>query len=132
LQIACFATPTFDKTEEYVVVAGAYTESGEILFGIPTDAHLNSACLCAQTGLICEAQKLNVKLTESVCIIRETPDSKIKFLTPCGLCQERLLFFGNSLTVVIPDNDPTKWTIKTLKELQPNHWYKALDNKNEI
>ena len=127
-----FLKSRFDDKEEDVVVAGAYTETGEILFGVATEAHVNSACLCAETGPICEAQRQNIRLTASVCIIRETPNSELKFLTPCGICQERLLYFGNSLTVIIPENDPTQWTIKTLKELQPNHWYNVFEKKNEI
>lgn len=120
-----FLEQRFDELEEEVVVSGAYTEKGEILFGVATDAFLNSACLCAETGPICEAQRQNVKLTALVCIIRDKPNSKYKFLTPCGLCQERLCFFGNDLTVIVPQSDPAEWTIKTLKELQPNHWHES-------
>ncbi len=121
-----FLEKRFDKSEEDVVVAGAYTEKGDVLFGVATDAFLNAACLCAETGPICEAQKLNLRLTAIVCIMREKPDSQYIFLTPCGLCQERLLYFGKSLTVVVPETDPTKWTVKKLGELHIHHWYNGL------
>lgn len=45
--------------------------------------------------------------------MRDKPNSKYKFLTPGGLCQERLCFFGGDLTVIVPEIDPTKWTVKT-------------------
>jgi cytidine deaminase len=121
-----FLNKRFDKSEEDVVAAGAYLENGEMLFGISTDAFLDSVCLCAETGPICEAQKLNLKLTASVCILRENINDKIKFLTPCGVCQERLMFFGEDLSVAIPiKGNPTEWINVKLKELQPNHWFET-------
>ncbi len=115
-----------DKNE--TIVAGAYLENGQILFGICTDAPLSAACLCAETGTICEAQRLNLRLTASVCIIRENAGDAIKFLTPCGLCQERLRFFGKETSIAVPrDGDATVWIPISLGELQPNYWHNVFD-----
>jgi len=67
---------------------------------------------------------LNEKITASVCVIRDQ-NKEIHILTPCGICQERLFYWGDEIEVAVPkSNDSTKWLVKTLKDVQPYHWYK--------
>lgn len=50
--------------------------------------------LCMETGSILEAQKLNIKVTHSICVAREDETSKFVLLTLCGVYQERLFLLG--------------------------------------
>ena len=43
--------------------------------------------------------------------------------SPCGVCQERLFFFGENVKCAIT-NKENKIIFKTLKELQPYYWKK--------
>ena len=48
-------------------------------------------------------------------------------LTPYGICQERLFHWGDQVEVATPDpDDARKWVAKTLDEVQPYYWVKAL------
>ncbi len=108
--------------------AAMYTEDGRILTSVAVDAHAEAALLCHETGAICEAHKLDVPITASVCVGRRSEDDPFAILAACGLCQERLAFWGGDAEVAVPDPDePTEWRAKRLRELQPYYWYKAYD-----
>lgn len=82
----------------------------------------NSAVqLCHETGAICEAHKLGVPVTASVCVTT-APDG-FWVLTPCGVCQERLLVHGPDVAVGVPEPaDPRRWRSLLLRDVQP-HWF---------
>lgn len=45
---------------------------------------------------------------------------------PCGICQERLAFWGDAVQVAVPhEDDPTRWESKSLKEVQPYSWLRV-------
>lgn len=106
--------------------AAMYTEDGQILTSIAPDVINASTELCIETGAILEAHKLNTKVTHSICVVREDEKSKFTILTPCGVCQERLFYWGESVKAAVT-NQNGKLEYKTLKEIQPYHWYKAYD-----
>ena len=83
-----------------------------------------SATLCIETGAILEAHKFNEKITHCLCVVRDDEKSEFKILTPCGICQERLRYFGTDVLVgcTTPDNS---LKFVTLNELQPYHWTNA-------
>ena len=65
--------------------------------------------------------------THSICVVRDDEYSNFKILTPCGTCQERLLYWGNKIKVgVTSDNRQLQY--KILNDLQPYHWTKAYDD----
>lgn len=84
--------------------------------------------LCMETGAILKAHKLNTKVTHSICVAREDETSKFVVLTPCGVCQERLFYWGENVKAAITNADG-ELVFKSLKEIQPYHWYKAYNNK---
>lgn len=51
-----------------------------------------------------------------------------KILSPCGICQERLRFWGEDVNVAVtlPDNS---LKFVSLGELQPYHWTQAYDKE---
>src|SRR5215472_3043236 len=103
--------------------AAMYTREGALLTSIGADSLNAAAGLCYETGCICEAQKLGQTVTASVCVCRPAHTEKILVLTPCGICQERLFWWGPEVEVAVPDpQDPSRWLAKTLREVQPYYW----------
>lgn len=102
-------------------------ESGQILISVAPKVINTSTELCMETGAICEAHKLGQKITHSICVTRDDGNSNFKVLTPCGVCQERLFYWGPEVKAGIysAEND---LIFKTLREIQPYHWYEAYQN----
>lgn len=72
-------------------------------------------------GAICEAHKYNAKVTHCICVVRDDEKSLFKVLTPCGICQERLRYWGIDVRVGVTTKDQSLKFV-TLGELQPYHW----------
>ena len=88
-----------------------------------------SVSICIETGAMCEAHKHNQRVTHSLCVTRDDENSKYRILSPCGVCQERLRFWGDSVLVGVttPDNS---LKFVSLSELQPYHWTTSKPNEN--
>ena len=98
-----------------------YTQTGKIL--VSTSPMMPNACtdVCHETGAICEAFKLDEKIIATVCVSREK--NKYHILSPCGVCQERLYYWGPDVEVAVADpSDSTKWQSKKLSEVHPYYW----------
>ena len=89
-----------------------------------------SAILCIEVGAMCEAHKFNEKVTHCLCVVRDDEHSEFKVLSPCGICQERLRYWGDDVQVGVTTNN-RKLHFVELKELQPYHWTRAY-NPNEL
>ncbi len=101
--------------------AAVATESGKILTSVAPETKNDALSLCMEVGALLEAHKLNEKVTHSLCVYRENEHSDYITLSPCGICQERLVHWGGDVEVAIsnPDN---KLIFKSIRELQPHHW----------
>lgn len=102
-------------------VAVLRIETGELLTSVWPEVNNSSADLCAEVGAICEAHKLNKRVTHSICICRQNDNEKFEILTPCGICQERLMFWGKDVKCAISTKD-NRLVFKTLGEIQPCYW----------
>ncbi|MFD1067142.1 cytidine deaminase [Oceanobacillus locisalsi] len=104
-------------------------EDGTILTSIAPEVIVASTELCMETGAILEAHKLGKKVTHSMCLVRDDEHSEFKVLSPCGVCQERLFYWGPSVKVAvsIPGKDVV---FKTLSEVQPYHWTAAYPDED--
>ncbi len=102
-------------------VAVLRTSNGQYLTSVWPSVHNSAAELCAETGAICEAHKLNCEITHSLCICRQNDYEDWRILTPCGICQERLFWWGKDVKCAIT-NPENKVIFKTLAELQPHYW----------
>ena len=73
---------------------------------------------------MCEAHKYNVRVTHYLCVVRDDESAPFKVLSHCGVCQERLRFWGTDVKVGVTTSD---YTLKfvSLNELQPYHWTNA-------
>ncbi len=100
------------------------TEKNSYFSSVPIESANASVLLCIETGAICEAHKFNEKVTHCLCVVRDSATAPFKVLTPCGVCQERLRFWGEDVRVgVTTDNGELMFV--ELKNLQPFHWTKA-------
>ncbi|WP_206920035.1 cytidine deaminase [Alicyclobacillus suci] len=108
--------------------AAMYTKGGRILTSIAPEVLGDATNLCIETGAILEAHKFNDKVTHSICVVRDDENSRFKVLTPCGICQERLLYWGENVkAAVFTKNGELNY--KTLKEIQPYHWAIAYEGE---
>lgn len=97
-------------------------EDGRYLTSVWNETNNSCVDLCAETGAILEAHKLNKKITHSLCLVREESGER-KILTPCGVCQERLYFFGGDVKCAINSSE-SDIKFLTLAKLQPYYWKK--------
>lgn len=98
--------------------------TGEIVTSIAPDTDLDVLSVCMELGGFLEAHKQNQPVTHSLCIYRQDEKSPFKVLSPCGVCQERLRFWGPDVLVAVT-NPTNELLFKPLKELQKFHWSDA-------
>ena len=81
----------------------------------------DSVSLCIETGAMCEAHKHGSRVTHCLCVQREDETSAYKITSPCGVCQERLRFWGDGVLVGVttPEN---ALKFLPLSALAPYHW----------
>lgn len=101
-----------------------HTEQGSFLISVALESANAGASLCMETGAMCEAQKLNERITHSLCIARDDEDSDFRILSPCGICQERLLYWGSKVLVGVT-NPNNILIFKSLKEISLHNWTEA-------
>jgi cytidine deaminase len=102
--------------------AGVIRTEDDIYFtSIWLDNINESVSICIETGAMCEAHKHDKRVTHSLCVVREDEHSKYEILSPCGVCQERLRFWGDKVMVGVTTPDNSLKFVQ-LSELQPYHW----------
>lgn len=97
------------------------TSSGRIIISVAPDTKNDALALCVEVGAYLEAHKLDEAVTHSLCICRDDECSDFKILSPCGICQERLLYWGGNVLAAIT-NPENEVIFKSVRELQPFHW----------
>ena len=109
------------------ISAAMYTEDGTVLTSVFFEPEWGGGGLCAETGAMCEAEKLGKNVTASVCLSRLSGDQPIVVLTPCGICQERLFHWGGLGRGggARCREIPAGWEARTLAEVQPYYWVNA-------
>jgi|GEM_PF-407525 len=104
-----------------------HTADGQYLTSVALETVDSNVELCVEVGAMCEATKYDLKITHSLCVVRENEHSPCKILSPCGICQERLRYWGTDVMVGVTT---AKNTLKfvPLSHLQPYHWTTAFDD----
>lgn len=103
------------------------TEDDRYLISVAPEVFNASAELCIETGAICEAHKYNVKVTHCICVVRDSEDGDFKVLTPCGICQERLRYWGENVMVGVNTEDNLLKFVR-LGELMPYYWGRSYNH----
>lgn len=101
-----------------------HTAAGNYYTSVSIETANASAVLCIETGAILEAHKYNEKVTHCMCLVRDNENASFKVLSPCGICQERLRYWGGEVQVAVTAKDDVPLFVE-LKELQPYHWTMA-------
>ncbi|WP_217511789.1 cytidine deaminase [Vibrio metschnikovii] len=101
--------------------AAVRTQSGKILTSVAPEVKNDALSLCMEVGAYLEAHKLNEVVTHSLCICREDEHGEFLVLSPCGICQERLVHWGGDVRAAI-STEKNELVFKTLRELMPHHW----------
>lgn len=109
--------------------AAIRTTSGKILTSISPEVTNEALNLCMEVGAYLEAEKLREAVTHSLCVFRENESTSFVVLTPCGICQERLVRWGGAVLAAV-SNPSNKLLFKPLRELCPHHW--SLVNGREL
>jgi cytidine deaminase len=116
------------SADEMAGAAAMYTREGDLLTSTYRFVSNDNSILCYETGAICEAHKLGHSITASVCVARTPPSDKVLILTACGICQERLFYWGPEVEIAVPSpDDPSRWIAKKLGDVQPYFWAKVFD-----
>ena len=84
-----------------------HTQQGSYFTSVANETANSSVILCIETGAMLEAHKYNEKV-----------------LSPCGVCQERLRYWGGGVQVAVTAPGGALVFVP-LKELQPHHWSAA-------
>ena len=103
-----------------------HTEDDRYLISVAPEVLNAGTELCIETGAICEAHKFNVAVTHCICVVRDDENSEFKVLTPCGICQERLRYWGEDVRVGVTTADRALKFVR-LGELMPYYWGKAYE-----
>ncbi len=96
-------------------------EGDQILTSVAPEVKNDALALCMEVGALLEANKLNKPVTHSLCLYREDETSEFVILSPCGICQERLVAWGGGVQVAITNPDNVLQFVP-LKTLMPHHW----------
>lgn len=101
-----------------------HTEQGSYFTSVAIETANSSVILCIEVGAMCDAHKYKEKVTHCLCVVRDDENAPFKVLSPCGVCQERLRYWGEDVQVGVTTQDGDLLFVP-LKELQPYHWTKA-------
>ncbi|MCT4388781.1 MULTISPECIES: cytidine deaminase [Leuconostoc] len=115
---------TIDKhyPEGWGGAAGVLLENGDILTSISPEFPNAASSVCMELGSYIQAATLDQKITHTLCLVRENEHDSLTVLTPCGICQERLNFWGNTTQCGIEILPNGEIHYISLADLQPFHW----------
>lgn len=100
------------------------TEEDHYYISVALEAFNASVEVCMETGAMIEATKYHEKITHCLCVVRDDETTDFKVLSPCGVCQERLRYWGTGVKVAVTTpNHQLKFV--TLGEMTPYHWTTA-------
>jgi cytidine deaminase len=95
------------------------TSAGKLLTSVAPETKNDALALCMETGACLEAHKLNEAVTHSLCMFRENPTAPFTILSPCGICQERLMHWGDEVRVAVSTPGNTL-VFRPLREFMTN------------
>lgn len=76
-----------------------HTAPGSFFTSVALESANAGVLLCIETGAMCEAHKYNERVTHFLCVVREDENTPFTVLSPCGVCQARLRYWGEDVRV---------------------------------
>ena len=104
------------------------TDKNNFLTSVSLSTSNDSAQLCIEVGAMCEAHKYNERVTHCLCVVRDNEKAEFKILSPCGICQERLRYWGTDVLVGVTTKNNDLQFVR-LNEFQPYHWTNAFPSE---
>lgn len=101
-----------------------HTANDNYFTSVALETANGSAQLCIEVGAMCEAHKHGERVTHCLCVVRDDEKSPFKVLAPCGICQERLRYWGTEVLVGVKTQNDNLQFVR-LMEMQPYHWTNA-------
>jgi cytidine deaminase len=99
--------------------------SGEILTHCAPEAQNNVVSIYMEVGAILAAHQKKERVTHCISVARNNSQADYKIMSPSGICQERLAFWGGNVKVAI-SNPENRLKFQTIKELMPFKWFEAV------
>ncbi len=100
------------------------TEKDHYYTSVSLEGPNGGTTLCIEVRAMCDATKYDEKVTHCMCVVKDDENSAFKVLSPCGICQERLRYWGENVQVAVTTQD-SRLQFVELKTLQPYHWTNA-------
>ena len=98
----------------------------QIVTSVAIETANAAASLCIETGAMCEAMKRDLRITHTICLVRDSENDPFTVLSPCGICQERLRYWGNDIRCAVTGHtEDGRPLFVRLDDLQPHHWTQA-------
>ena len=76
-----------------------HTAPGSFFTSVALESANAGVLLCIETGAMCEAHKYNERVTHCLCVVRDDENTPFTVLSPCGVCQARLRYWGEDVRV---------------------------------
>jgi cytidine deaminase len=125
---ALLAAATAELDRRYVgeggVAAAVALADGTVLLGVGLDCNNEAGALCAETGPICEAFRRQQPVVATACVARDAGGDAPVVLAPCGICRERLAYWGPEVVAAVPLPGGARGSA-TLRDLTPHYWAAA-------
>lgn len=106
---------------KYYVGAALLTESGKVYTGCNLGTEDGIFNICAERVAICKMLSEGEKSFTKIAVVGG-PEDKLIYTTPCGVCRQLIMTFGNDIEVVMGyanENGEIEEKIMKIDELLP-------------
>lgn len=109
------------------IAAALRTADGTVFTALHLDATVRRAAICAEAAVLSRAISEGADKLDTIVAVRhprpDEEDQTPMVVSPCGICRELLVEYGNELKVIVPDSDGTlrKCNILELLPYRFNH-----------
>jgi cytidine deaminase len=110
--------------KKHVIGAAVIAGSGKIYSAVNLDSHLRRAAVCAEGAAIAIAMSAGEAKITSILALRYDAETDTSWIvSPCGVCRELILDYGEDATVYVPASDNQPHTM-TASDILPNRYAK--------
>lgn len=112
------------EPKRHVIAAAAMGASGKIYTSVNLDCYLRRAAVCAEGAVITQAMTAGEKNITAIVALRYDPEQGEPWIvSPCGVCRELILDYGEGAKIYLPDGRGGAQTM-TIADILPNRYAK--------